>query len=68
MVASAIQIANEINQTKAGCRFVTLDAKRNPDKSKDSIHFYKRLNFKTLKERKKGTTPMYLDITSPNDN
>ncbi|MBS3123998.1 GNAT family N-acetyltransferase [Candidatus Woesearchaeota archaeon] len=62
MILSAIQIANGINKNKAGCRFITLDAKRNPDKKLDSIHFYKKMGFKTLKERVKGTTPMYLDL------
>ena len=62
MILSAIHIANEINRNKAGCRFITLDAKRNPDKGLDSIHFYKKIGFKTLKEREKGTTPMYLDL------
>lgn len=45
-----------------GCRFITLDAKRNPDKKKDSIHFYKKMGFDVLKERGKGTTPMYKDV------
>lgn len=62
MILSAIKIANEINRNKAGCRFITLDAKRNQDKRLDSIHFYKKMGFKTLKERVKGTTPMYLDL------
>src|SRR3989344_2569328 len=62
MILSAIQIANETTRNKAGCRFITLDAKRNPDKKLDSIHFYRKIGFKTLKERVKGTTPMYLDL------
>ena len=62
MLLSVIQIANEINRTKAGCRFITLDAKRNPNPKLDSIHFYKKQGFKTLKERVKGTTPMYVDL------
>ena len=62
MIMFAIQQAEEITNSKAGCRFITLDAKRNPKKELDSIHFYKKLDFKILKERKKGTTPMYLDI------
>lgn len=62
MILSAIQIANGINKNKAGCRFITLDAKRNPDPKLDSIHFYKKMGFKSLKERIKGTTPMYLDL------
>lgn len=62
MVIFAIQQANSINRHIAGCRFITLDAKRNKDPKLDSIHFYNRLGFKTLKERSKGTTPMYLDL------
>ena len=62
MILSAIRIANELNRNKTGCRFITLDAKRNQDKGLDSIHFYKKIGFKTLKERQKGTTPMYLDL------
>ncbi|MBI3032222.1 hypothetical protein HYY69_02000 [Candidatus Woesearchaeota archaeon] len=68
MILSAIQKANEINQDKAGCRFITLDAKRNENRDLDSIHFYKKLGFKMLKERIKGTTPMYLDLKLPTDN
>lgn len=62
MILSAIKVANGINKNKAGCRFITLDAKRNPDRKLDSIHFYKNIGFKTLKERKKGTTPMFIDL------
>ena len=46
MILSAIQIANEINRNKAGCRFITLDAKRNTHPKRDSIHFYKNMGFK----------------------
>ena len=63
MVSYAIKTVHEISQTKAGCRFITLDAKRNPDRNLDSIHFYKKIGFKMLKQREKGTIPMYLDIT-----
>ena len=62
MILSAVQIANGINKNKSGCRFITLDAKRNSNPKLDSIHFYKKMGFKTLKERRKGTTPMYLDL------
>ncbi len=62
MMLFVIQIANDINENKSGCRFITLDAKRNLDKQLDSIHFYKKMGFKVLKERQKGTTPMYLDL------
>jgi ribosomal protein S18 acetylase RimI-like enzyme len=54
--------ARRIFEKYCGCRFLILDAKRNKDKSKDSLHFYKKLNFHILKEREKGTTPMYLDL------
>ena len=64
MVLFAVQQANDLSEHKAGCRFITLDAKRNKNRDLDSIHFYKRLEFKTLKERTKGTTPMYLDLGS----
>jgi GNAT superfamily N-acetyltransferase len=61
MIEFAFSIAIRLNR-KVGCRFITLDAKRNPDKEKDSIHFYKKKDFKVLKERSKGTTPMYYDL------
>jgi len=62
MVLFAIQKAKEIYSEKSGCRFITLDAKRNSDTTKDSIHFYRHLSFNTLKERNKGTLPMFLDL------
>ena len=65
MVQFAIQKAEDINKEKAGCRFITLDAKRNKDKTLDSIRFYRKLGFKELKTRIKGTTPMYLDLRLP---
>lgn len=61
MVLFSIQMAKKIYSSNSGCRFITLDAKRNPDRTKDSIHFYKKMNFKVLKDRK-GATPMYLDL------
>ena len=65
MVLFAIKQANEISENKSGCRFITLDAKRNEKRELDSIHFYKKLGLKLLKERIKGTTPMYLDLKLP---
>ncbi|MBI2666979.1 GNAT family N-acetyltransferase [Candidatus Woesearchaeota archaeon] len=62
MIWSAIQTAQEINKNKSGCRFLTLDAKRNKDTKKDPLNFYLKMGFKTLKEEHKGTTPMYLDL------
>ena len=60
MLAFAVNIANNIFNGYAGCRFIVLDAKRN--NQNDPIHFYKKIGFLLLKERKKGTTPMYLDL------
>lgn len=61
MIQFAIHQIKQISK-ECGCRFITLDAKRNPDKSKDSMRFYKRMDFEILKERSKGTTPMYKDV------
>ncbi len=55
MIFFAIAKAIEINKI-AGCRFLTLDAKS------DSSRFYKKMGFSILKERKKGTIPMYKDL------
>jgi len=62
MVDFSIKIAFNIFEKYSGCRFVVLDAKRNT--ANDPIHFYKKLGFKELKERKKGATPMYFDLTN----
>lgn len=62
MIDFSIKIATYIYEGFSGCRFIVLDAKRN--KLKDPIHFYKKQGFKCLKERKKGTTPMYLDLVN----
>lgn len=46
-----------INENEGvGCRFLITDAK------KDAIHFYKKMHFEILKEREKGTIPMYYDM------
>jgi len=62
----AFALGKHASQTSVGCRFLILDAKRSQDPSKDSIHFYKKYGFRTLKEREKGTTPVYLDLYLPN--
>src|SRR3989344_870967 len=62
MVAFAYDYADLISEQYAGCRFLTLDAKRNADESKDSIHFYRKLKFNVLKEGKRRA--MYLDLLS----
>lgn len=55
MVAYAARTLLEINE-RIGCRFVVVDAK------KEAKHFYSRLNFEVLKDREKGTTPMFFDM------
>jgi len=62
MIEFSIKTALEIFSKYSGCRFIVLDAKRNANN--DPIHFYKKLGFKELKIRKKGTTPMYLDLAN----
>lgn len=62
MLDWAVFVVRRINDF-AGCRFITIDAKRNDDKSKDSIHFYKAKGFEVYKEREKGSTPMYKDLS-----
>ena len=62
MILFGVQKAAYIGNNISGCRFITLDAKRNENRELDSIHFYTKVGFKLLKERKKGTVPMYLDL------
>ena len=68
MIKFAMFTASELNE-RVGCRFMTLDAKRNCDPKKDAIHFYKKkIGFLELlqseEERKKSTTtPLYRDLT-----
>ena len=62
MIDFSVKVAVHIFEKYSGCRFIVLDAKRNP--VNDPIYFYKKLGFKELKERKKGTTPMYFDLTN----
>lgn len=61
MMQFTIYMVKKLNDS-CGCRFITLDAKRNPDSSKDSLHFYKKMGFKEIRTRQKGTTPMYKDV------
>lgn len=63
MIQFAVHTAKEINQEKAGCRFITVDAKRNPQPELDSAYFYRKLRFKNLEEQStKKITFMYLDL------
>lgn len=55
IVYFVMKLMLDINE-KVGCRFLIVDAKR------ESLHFYKKMNFLILKERQKGTIPMYFDM------
>ena len=61
MIEFAIVLSDKIGKD-IGLRFITTDAKRNPDPRKDSVHFYKKMGFEVLKQREKGTLPMYKDL------
>lgn len=61
MIEFTIILAEKIRKD-AGLRFITTDAKRNPNPDNDSLHFYRKLGFDVLKEREKGTLPMYKDL------
>ena len=61
MVEFAAILAQRIGK-RIGLRFITTDAKRNHDPKKDSVHFYKKIGFGVLKQREKGTIPMYKDL------
>lgn len=61
MIEFIIVLAEKIGKD-IGLRFITTDAKRNPEPKKDSVHFYKKLGFEVLKQREKGTLPMYKDL------
>ena len=53
-----------LKSTKELVSYLTIlaDAKRNTNSRKDSVHFYKKFGFEILKQREKGTTPMYKDL------
>lgn len=61
MIEFVMVLAEKIGR-EIGLRFITTDAKRNPAPRKDSVHFYKKLGFEVLKQREKGTLPMYKDL------
>ena len=65
MISFSQHFAKKLSTETIGCRFLILDTKRNSDPKKDTIHFYKKLGFKVLKEREKGTIPLYLDLYLP---
>ena len=62
MVLTAIRIAQEISKSRSGCRFVTLDTKRNQDPEKDPLLFYQKMGFQVLQEKKKTPTPKNLEV------
>lgn len=55
MISFAARTLLEINE-RIGCRYVVADAKQ------DAKHFYDKLNFLVLKDREKGTVPMFFDM------
>ena len=61
MIEFNLVLAQRISKDM-GLRFITTDAKRNTNSRKDSVHFYKKFGFEILKQREKGTTPMYKDL------
>ncbi len=61
MIEFVLVLAQKIGK-EVGLRFITVDAKRNADSKRDSIHFYKKFAFEILKQREKETTPMYKDL------
>lgn len=63
MIEFSIMIAKEINQGKAGCRFIAVDVKRNSALELDSFHFYKKLGFEITREKvNRKITFMHLDV------
>ena len=61
MIEFVVILAQKISK-EMGFRFITTDAKRNIDSTRNSIHFYKKFGFEVLKQREKGTIPMYKDL------
>ncbi|MBI5884692.1 GNAT family N-acetyltransferase [archaeon] len=65
MIAFAINRVLKINEV-SGCRFLTLEAKNDPSLPEEQkpIHFYKKLGFMVIKERKPNASyiPMYKDL------
>src|SRR3989338_7624409 len=61
MIEFTLVLAQKISKD-IGLRFITTDAKRNQEPRKDSVHFYKKFGFEILRQREKGTTPMYKDL------
>lgn len=65
MVAFAIGTVLEINKM-SGCRFLTLEAKNEQNLPEENrpIHFYKKIGFSVIKEKKQGAAyvPMYKDL------
>lgn len=58
-----VYLGKKLSNNVIGCRYLILDAKQTQE-SKHTIHFYKKSGFEVLKQREKGTIPMYLDLFS----
>ncbi len=57
MMHFSMKLLLEVNE-KVGCRFIVLDAKTQTN----ATRFYKKFGFEVLKQREKGTIPMFLDM------
>ena len=57
MMHFVMKLLLEVNE-KVGCRFIVLDAKTQTN----ATRFYKKFDFQVLKQREKGTIPMFLDM------
>jgi GNAT superfamily N-acetyltransferase len=61
MIQSVICLSENIGK-EIGLRYITVDAKRNADPTKDSLHFYSKMQFTIFKLRDTRTVPMYKDL------
>src|SRR3989344_9507362 len=61
MIDYIIRRAKLISVKIAGCRFITVDAKRNQETGKDSLTFYQKNRFQVFREGKDATF-MHLDL------
>jgi len=57
LIYFVMRLLLEVNE-KVGCRFIVLDAKPQTNAQR----FYKKFGFEVLKQREKGTIPMFLDM------
>ena len=65
LVEFSLGVAQDNIAPFVGCRFVILDAKRDPNPELDSVPFYEKIGFRLIDsdENKKGETSiMFLDL------